>query len=113
MATTLAPVTTLPGSPSTLAPSSTVAATTTTAAPAIEGEEDLNAAFTKGWFSDKHAIPQMAVWGAVCGLIGLGAWLLSRRLHRNMIGFLVGILPFLVALYFFYENANLLLPPGL
>ncbi len=113
VATTLVPVTTLPGSPSTLAPSTTVAATTTIAAPAIEGEEDLNAAFTKGWFSDKHAIPQMAVWGAVCGLIGLGAWLLSRRLHRNMIGFLVGILPFLAALYFFYENANLLLPPGL
>ncbi len=110
--TTLVPVTTLPGSPSTLAPATTVAATTTTAA-AADAEEDLNGAFTKGWFSDKHAIPQMAVWGAACGLIGLGAWLISRRLHRNMIGFLIGIFPFLIALYFFYENANLLLPPGL
>jgi sortase A len=111
--TTLAPVTTLPGSPSTLAPSTTVAATTTTALRAVEGEEDLTGAFTKGWFSDKHAIPQMALWGAACGIIGLGAWLISRRLHRNMIGFLIGIFPFLIALYFFYENANLLLPPGL
>jgi sortase A len=110
--TTLVPATTLPGSPSTLAPSTTIAATTTTTA-AASGEEDLNAAFTKGWFSDKHAIPQMALWGAACGLIGLGAWLISRRLHRNMIGFLIGIFPFLIALYFFYENANLLLPPGL
>lgn len=110
--TTLVPVTTLPGSPSTLAPATTVAATTTTAA-AADAEEDLNGAFTKGWFSDKHAIPQMALWGAACGLIGLGAWLISRRLHRNMIGFLIGIFPFLIALYFFYENANLLLPPGL
>jgi sortase A len=111
--TTLVPVTTLPGSPSTLAPSTTVAATTTTAVRAVEGEEDLTGAFTNGWFSDKHAIPQMALWGAICGAIGLGAWLISRRLHRNMIGFLIGIFPFLIALYFFYENANLLLPPGL
>jgi sortase A len=111
--TTLVPVTTLAGSPSTLAPSTTVAATTTTAIRAVEGEEDLNGAFIKGWFSDKHAIPQMALWGAICGAIGLGAWLISRRLHRNMIGFLIGIFPFLIALYFFYENANLLLPPGL
>jgi sortase A len=110
--TTLVPAT-LPGSPSTLAPSTTVAATTTTAVPDAATEEDLNAAFTKGWFSDKHAIPQMALWGAICGAIGLGAWLISRRLHRNMIGFLIGIFPFLIALYFFYENANLLLPPGL
>ena len=113
VATTLVPVTTLPGSASTLAPSTTVAAATTTAVPATNGEEDLTGAFTNGWFSDKHAIPQMALWGAACGLIGLGAWLVSRRLHRNMIGFLIGIFPFLVALYFFYENANLLLPPGL
>ncbi len=111
--TTLVPGTTLPGSPSTLAPSTTVAATTTTAVRAVEGDEDLTGAFTKGWFSDKHAIPQMALWGAICGLIGLGAWIISRRLHRNMIGFLIGIFPFLIALYFFYENANLLLPPGL
>jgi sortase A len=109
---TLAPVSTVAGSPSTVAPT-TVARPTTTVSEAVESEEDLNGALTLGWFSDKTAPPQVALWGAICGAIGLGAWLLSRRLHRNMIGFLIGIFPFLIALYFFYENANRLLPPGL
>jgi sortase A len=109
---TIAPVSTVAGSPSTATPT-TVATSTTTVSASEESEEDLNGALTLGWFSDKTAPPQVALWGAICGVIGLGAWLISRRLHRNMIGFLIGIFPFLIALYFFYENANRLLPPGL
>jgi sortase A len=109
---TVAPVSTVAGSPSTATPT-TVARPTTTVSEAMESEEDLNGALTLGWFSDKTAPPQVALWGAICGAIGLGAWLISKRLHRNMIGFLIGVFPFLIALYFFYENANRLLPPGL
>jgi sortase A len=76
-------------------------------------DEQLNGAFTQGWFSDKHAIPQVILWGLICGLIALGAWLLGRKLHRRFVGYLVGVFPFLFTLYFFYENVNRLLPPGL
>jgi sortase A len=72
------------------------------------GEED---AFAKGWFSDKNAPPHVALWGVVVSLIALAAWQLSKRTDRNWLGFAVGIVPFLVALYFFYENVNRLLPP--
>lgn len=109
---TIAPVPTVAGSPTTVASTSVARPTTSVSEPA-ESQEDLNGALTLGWFSDKTAPPQVALWGAICGLIGLAAWLISRRLHRNMIGFLIGIFPFLIALYFFYENANRLLPPGL
>lgn len=99
--------------------SATVAAITTTigdsASAAANDREDkiLTEAFTQGWFSDKNAAPQVALWGAACGLIGIGSWLLSRRLRRNLVGFLAGVAPFIVVLYFFYENVNRLLPPGL
>ena len=42
--------------------------------------------------------------------IGIGAYLLSRRVRRNWVGALVGIVPFVVALYFFFQNVNRLLP---
>jgi sortase A len=70
-------------------------------------------AFSKGWFSDKSAPPQVAVWGLVLSAIGLIAWQLSKKTRRNLIGGAVGILPFLLALYFFYENVNRLLPPSI
>jgi sortase A len=76
-------------------------------------DEQLTGAFTQGWFSDKNAIPQVVLWGVICGLIALGAWFLGRKLHRKFVGYLIGVLPFLFTLYFFYENVNRLLPPGL
>ena len=46
-------------------------------------------------------------------LIGIGSWLISRRLRHDWIGALVGTVPFLVTLYFFFQNVNRLLPPNL
>ena len=43
----------------------------------------------------------------------IGSWLLSRRVRRNWVGALVGIVPFVVALYFFFQNVNRLLPAAL
>jgi sortase A len=51
------------------------------------------------------------MWGLVLTALSFGCWKLSQRTKRNAIGFSVGILPFLVALYFFYENVARLLPP--
>ena len=39
--------------------------------------------------------------------------LISRRLRRDWVGLMVGIVPFVVTLYFFFQNVNRLLPPNL
>ncbi len=70
-------------------------------------------AFSQGWFDDGAAFPQIALWGLVLTAISLAAYALSRRTRHDWIGGLVGIAPFVVALYFFFQNVNRLLPPGL
>ncbi|MCB0969349.1 MAG: hypothetical protein KDB37_21145, partial [Ilumatobacter sp.] len=70
-------------------------------------------AFSEGWFDDEEAWPQIALWGSVLTVISLLAYQLSKKTRHDSIGFMVGILPFLVALYFFFQNVNRLLPPGL
>ncbi len=75
----------------------------------FEGGETL----TSGWFSDSGAFAQVALWGAIVALVGLGAYLLSRRTRHYWVGIVVGFLPFLLTLYFLYQNVNRLLPPDL
>ena len=70
-------------------------------------------AFSQGWFDDRDAFPQIALWGLVLTIISLLAYQVSKRFRHDSIGFLVGIMPFLVALYFFFQNINRLLPPGI
>ena len=70
-------------------------------------------AFSEGWFDDDEAWPQIALWGSVLTLISLLAYQLSKKTRHDSVGFMVGIFPFLVALYFFFQNVNRLLPPGL
>jgi sortase A len=70
-------------------------------------------AFSQGWFHDMSAFPQIALWGTALTIISLAAYAISRRFRHDSIGFLVGIGPFLFALYFFFQNVNRLLPPGL
>ncbi len=69
--------------------------------------------FENSWFSDPGAFAQVALWGVMLTIIALGATTLSRRARRNWLGALVGIVPFIVALYFWFENVNRLLPPNL
>ena len=70
-------------------------------------------AFSQGWFEDRDAFSQIALWGAVLSIISLLAYRLAKRYRRSSLGVLVGIVPFVVALYFFYQNVNRLLPPGI
>lgn len=70
-------------------------------------------ALEAGWFSDPDAWPQVAMWGAALSLVAIAAWRLSKLVRRNWVGALVGIAPFVVVLYFFFENVNRLLPPNL
>jgi sortase A len=70
-------------------------------------------AFSDGWFSDPGANGQVGIWGALLALVGLGAYIVSRKLRRDWAGALIGIMPFAVVLYFFFQNVNRLLPPNL
>lgn len=92
--------------PATTAPAADAATTSTV-------PEDSQTAFSGGWFDDPDAWPQVALWGFALTLISLAAYALSRRVRRNWVGALVGIVPFVVALYFWFENVNRLLPPNL
>lgn len=77
---------------------------------AADGAAD---AFSRGWFDDRAAWPQIALWGSALTIISILAYRLSRRTRHDTIGFAAGIVPFLVSLYFFFQNVNRLLPPGL
>ncbi len=80
-------------------------------------EQQVNAgiadAFSEGWFSDPGANSQVLLWGLVLAAIGILSYLLSRKVKRDWVGLLVGIGPFVVTLYFFFQNVNRLLPPNL
>jgi sortase A len=65
-----------------------------------------------GWFDDPGALVDVLLWAAVCVGIVLVIRLATRRVgHRVLLGAL-GVLPFAVALFFFYENVNRVLPAG-
>ena len=68
----------------------------------LAGEEDA------GLASGRSKIPTI-LWGTITFLIGLGWWLLIRR-RRHWTSYAGGVLPFLVALFFFYAHLELLLP---
>ena len=112
-----------PATPATPTPTTTPPTSTAVDAPAV-GDADRRGrpsevgeatadAFAHGWFSDDGAFVQVALWGLVLAAIGIGACLLSRRVRRNWVGALVGIVPFVVVLYFFFQNVNRLLPAAL
>ncbi len=70
-------------------------------------------AFSEGWFSDPGANSQVLLWGLLLAAIGVVSYLLSKRAKRDWVGLLVGIVPFVIVLYFFFQNVNRLLPPNL
>ncbi len=116
--TTPRPTTTLPAA---AGAGTTLPAATTTTAPAPADPPDVDTeqreagvdVFASGWFSDPDAYPHVALWGLVLTLVALAAWRLSRWVGRDWVGALAGVVPFAVVLYFFFENVNRLLPPGL
>lgn len=113
--TTLPPDTTLPSettdgttastSPDTTTPPDTTAVPTTDPA--------ATDAFSNGWFHDTSAILPSILFALLLVAVTVGAYVVGRRVKRLWVCWLVGVLPFLVVLYFFYENVNRLLPPGI
>lgn len=105
--------------PGATAPSTTVGETTTTtiAGPAASTQRPAQPpsddAFSAGWFSDSAAWPHVIVWGLALAALVVGCYLLARRYRRLWLGIVVGVIPFVVLLYFWFENVNRLLPPSL
>lgn len=79
-------------------------------------EEDVGAiddTFDQGWFDDGAAVPHVVGWGALLVAVWVGSWFAGRAAKRLYVCFLVGAIPFLIVLYFFFENVNRLLPANL
>ena len=52
--------------------------------------------------------------GASCWLASVSCRIsLSKKAKRDWVGLTVGIVPFVIVLYFFFQNVNRLLPPNL
>jgi sortase A len=82
--------------------------------PTVTAQDDETAdAFARGWFHDRAAFPQIALWALALISIAIIYRKISRKTRHDSIGILITIAPFVVALYFFYQNVNRLLPPGL
>jgi sortase A len=106
-----APATTVAGGPS---PTTVEDPTVATGGASSPGVSETSAdAFSHGWFSDEAAWPQVVLWGLACTAVVVGAYLLARSVRRVWVGVLVGTVPFLVALYFFFQNVDRLLPAAL
>ncbi|HKA05170.1 MAG TPA: class E sortase [Acidimicrobiales bacterium] len=108
---TAAPPVSSPDNPVvTTAPPVKTAPPVATTAPSQVSVDD---SFQRGWFDDPDAWPQLILWGLGCLAIVLGGWWIGRRTHHRWIGWVAAFLPFLVPLYFFYENVARLLPPNI
>ena len=97
-------------------PDTTVSAASTTtvaAAVAIDQAAPDTDAFANGWFEDAGAFPQVLLWGLALISIVMFSWYIGKRANRLWVSVLVGAVPFVVGLYFFFENVNRLLPPSI
>ena len=85
--------------------SAPTAAPDTVAAPVAD-------AFTDGWFSDGAVWPQAILWALP---LAADQWRRGDSASRgaSLDLRLIAVSPFLVVLYFFFENAARLLPPNL
>jgi len=109
------PSTTVPGSVPASSPASSVVAgdASATTSPTSGNPFANDDAFSQGWFDDGAAWPHVVFWGGLLIVICLLGYRLAKRYRNLWIGIAAGVLPFLVVLYFFYENVNRLLPPAL
>lgn len=113
------PTETTQTSPGTTAASTDTIASSPDTEPAavIPGDDDPTLtnhdAFGDGWFSDSTAWPHVLVWGFALLAVSLAARLVMRRTRRYWPGLVAGAVPFVVVLYFWFENVNRLLPPNL
>lgn len=93
-------------------PTTTVPTTT----PSTIDVATVSDALSEGWLHDPSGAVPTIVWAAIALIIWNGARLMARRRHGFMgrAGIRVmACLPFVVSMYFFYENASRILPVNL
>lgn len=61
-----------------------------------------------GLASDRSKVTTI-LWGLFTAAIGVGWWIAIRR-RRDWLAYVGGVMPFLIALFFFYAHLELLLP---
>ena len=84
------------------------------ATPLVTNDSDAElATFEDGWFSDVGGIPHTLAWAALLLALWFGTKLLVRRTTTKWyLAYPIAAVPFVLGLYFFYENLSRLLPPG-
>ena len=85
-----------------------------TTTPAATSTDEVADAFAHGWFSDDAAFAQVALWGFALTAIGIGV-VAAQPAGRGATGSArsSASCPFVVVLYFFFQNVNRLLPAAL
>ncbi|CAB4737409.1 unannotated protein [freshwater metagenome] len=68
---------------------------------------------SRGWMTDSAAWWHVIGWGLLNAGVVAAGWLLARRTRRWWLGLAVAAAPFLLVLYFVYQNVNRLLPADL
>ncbi|CAB4722827.1 unannotated protein [freshwater metagenome] len=68
---------------------------------------------SRGWMTDSAAWWHVIGWGLLNAGVVAAGWLLARRARRWWLGLAVAAAPFLLVLYFVYQNVNRLLPADL
>jgi hypothetical protein len=81
--------------------------------PASAFEDDDAQAFSEGWFHDRDAWPQVVLWFLAFGATWIAIVVLAHRFRSYPAGIALGCVPFVVTLYFVFQNANRLLPAGI
>jgi sortase A len=99
--------------PDTTPTTTSVTATTVAAAVTLDQAAPDTDAFAQGWFEDASAVPQVILWGLALVAVVMFAWYIGRHVNKLWVSVLVGAVPFVVVLYFFFENVNRLLPPSI
>ncbi|MEI7991141.1 MAG: sortase [Actinomycetota bacterium] len=68
---------------------------------------------SRGWLTDSAAWWHVIGWGFLNAGVAAAGWLLARRTRRWWLGLAAAAAPFLLVLYFVYQNVNRLLPADL
>ncbi len=110
-----APVGTLPAGDATSAGQDGSTGSGAAAAPdgAADEAPEFVDAFSQGWFHDSAAWAHVIGWGLAGAAVAIGGYYVARALRRYWAGIAVAAVPFLVVLYFFYQNVNRLLPAAI
>jgi sortase A len=87
--------------------------TPVTAEPSAAPASTVDEPFRSGWFRDPGAWPHLLAWGLLLIVVAFAASRLGRATGHRWVGWLVGCVPFLFALFFFYANLSRVVPPNL